>query len=144
MPTAFEAEAEVEVDAETATETATEPATEPAGETFETQDVGEAAPVAATNGGPVPTAGHRPGSLPTWWTDAYPQVSDVNAATAYLDRIGGAMSRQQQDGRWVLTTGAQVLFEADTPEELDGFVLGFALSQLIAERHGPISQARRS
>lgn len=84
-----------------------------------------------------------PGALPTWWTDAYPQVVDVQTATAYLNAIGGAMSRHQQDGRWVLSTGDQALFEASTPEELDGFVLGFALSQLIAERYGPISQVRR-
>jgi hypothetical protein len=85
----------------------------------------------------------RPGSLPTWWTDSYPQVTDVRSATAYLNSLGGAISREEKDGRWALWTAEQVLFEADSPEELDAFVLGFALSQLIADRHGPISQAMR-
>jgi hypothetical protein len=93
---------------------------------------------------PAEVRASRPGSLPEWWTGSYPQVADVSSATAYLDGLGGSLSRERRaDDRWVLFTGAQVLFEADTPEELDGFVLGFALSQLIADRHGPISQAQR-
>jgi hypothetical protein len=111
----------------------------------EVESAPDAAPdaMAESNGEVTPSPSPRPGALPAWWTDAYPQVSNVHTATAYLDAIGGAMSRQAQDGRWVLSTGEQVLFEADTSEELDGFILGFALSQLISERHGPISQARR-
>jgi hypothetical protein len=106
-----------------------------------TDDLSSALDVGA-NGGTA--AGSRPGQLPAWWTDAYPQVTDVSTATAYLDGLGGAMSRKQENGRWVLSTGEQVLFEADTAQELDGFILGFALSQLIAERHGPIAHARRN
>jgi hypothetical protein len=95
------------------------------------------------NGEASAEAVSRPGSLPAWWTDSYPQVSDVRSATSYLNSLGGAISREEKDGRWVLSTGDQALFEADTSEELDGFVLGFALSQLIADRHGPISRAQR-
>ena len=100
-------------------------------------------PLAESIWEPQPETASRPASLPAWWTDSYPQVSSVASATAYLDALSGAMSGEQRDGRWVLSTGDQVLFEADSPQELDGFILGFALSQLIAERHGPISQAQR-
>jgi hypothetical protein len=81
------------------------------------------------------------GGLPDWWTESYPQVTSVAAATAYLDGLGGSLSREQQDGKWILSTGDQPLYEGDTPEELDSFILGFALSQLIAARHGPIGSA---
>lgn len=75
---------------------------------------------------------------------SYPQVSTVADATAYLDSIGGSISRAQVDSRWVLSTGEQVLFEAETEQELDGFVLGFTLSQLIAARFGPIGASSAS
>ncbi|MCA1692078.1 MAG: hypothetical protein LC733_07740 [Actinobacteria bacterium] len=81
---------------------------------------------------------HAPGTVPSWWTMSYPQVSSVADATAHLDRLGGSMSRAQVDSKWVLSTGDQALFEAETQQELDGFVLGFTLSQLIAARFGPI------
>ncbi len=136
-----------------AAETETAAATEPVGmatagaaaegdqEAMPSDDLSTALDVGGDGEGAI---GPRPGYLPAWWTDAYPQVSDVASATAYLDTLGGAMSRKEENGRWVLSTGDQVLFEADTSQELDGFILGFALSQLIAERHGPIAHARRN
>lgn len=80
-------------------------------------------------------------ALPEWWTQSYPQVASVSTATAYLDSLGGNLTREQRDSRWVLSTGDQELFEAPTAEEVDGFILGFALSQLIAARHGPIGRS---
>ncbi len=75
-------------------------------------------------------------SLPDWWSTPYPQVSSPDAAMQYLDRLGGAITRQQEDGAWVLRTGPQELFRAPTPDQLDAFLLGFALATSICERHG--------
>ena len=80
------------------------------------------------------------GTLPAWWTDPYPEVSSTKTATDYLDGLGAALTRHQEDGSWVLSTGEQELITADTAEELDSFVLGFALAHLICERHGPIGE----
>ena len=168
IPTA-EAEAEAaetpdvpdsEVDAKTDTPAAEADAEAPDGPSAEPvvdaadidSDAAERSPAAETTVGAesnwetavATSTGPGPGTLPDWWTSAYPQVTSVTAATAYLDALGGAMSRREQNGRWILSTGEQVLYEANTSEELDGFVLGFALSQLIAERHGPIAHARRN
>ena len=143
-----EAAAATKATATEATAAAEEPATDEAGkaeEAVSAADTGsEVAATGENNGEATGAARSRPGSLPEWWTDAYPQVTTVTSAMAYLDSLGGAMSRKEVNGRWVLWTGEQALFEASTEGELDGFVLGFALSQLIAERHGPIAHARRN
>lgn len=76
--------------------------------------------------------------LPEWWTGPYPEVSSAKTAADYIDALGGALSRRQENGHWVLTTGTQDLVRADTESELDTFVLGFALAHLIVERHGLI------
>jgi hypothetical protein len=75
-------------------------------------------------------------TIPEWWTDPYPEVSSVRAATDYLDTLGGALSRTQENGGWRLLTGQQELITTGSPEELDTFVLGFALAHLICERRG--------
>lgn len=77
-------------------------------------------------------------SMPEWWTVPYPEVSSAKAATDYLDAIGAALSRYEDGDMFVLATGPQELIRADTPEELDTFVLGFALAHLICERFGLI------
>jgi hypothetical protein len=78
------------------------------------------------------------GSLPEWWTDPYPEVSSTRSATDYLDSLGASLTRKQDDEEWVLSTGEQELIRTRTPEELDSFVLGFALAHLICEHHGLI------
>ncbi len=78
--------------------------------------------------------------LPEWWTGPYPEVSSAQTAADYIDALGGALSRRQENGHWVLTTGSQDLVTADTEPELDTFVLGFALAHLIVERHGLIGR----
>lgn len=78
--------------------------------------------------------------LPEWWTGPYPEVSSAKTAADYIDALGGALSRRQENGHWVLTTGTQDLVRADTESELDTFVLGFALAHLIVERHGLIGR----
>jgi hypothetical protein len=80
------------------------------------------------------------GTLPEWWTGPYPEVSSVESATDYLDGLGAALNRREEDGDWTLLTGKQELITAATADELDSFVLGFALAHLICERHGPIGQ----
>jgi hypothetical protein len=80
------------------------------------------------------------GTLPAWWTDPYPEVRSTKTATDYLDGLGAALNRREEDGGWVLSTGDQELITAGTNEELDSFVLGFALAHLICERHGPIGE----
>jgi hypothetical protein len=79
-------------------------------------------------------------SLPEWWTGPYPEVSSVKTATDYLDGLGAALGRREEGGSWVLSTGEQELITAGSSDELDSFVLGFALAHLICERHGPIGQ----
>ena len=81
-----------------------------------------------------------PTTMPDWWTVPYPELTTVEAASAYIDAIGGSLSRVQENGTWVLSTGTQELVRAATPAELDTFVLGFALAHLICERHGPIAR----
>ena len=76
--------------------------------------------------------------LPEWWTGPYPEVSSARTAADYIDALGGALSRRQENGHWVLTTGSQDLVRTETESELDSFVLGFALAHLIVERHGLI------
>ncbi|MGH9224225.1 MAG: hypothetical protein ACRD2W_10700, partial [Acidimicrobiales bacterium] len=78
--------------------------------------------------------------LPEWWTVPYPEVTSVEAAAAYLDALGGALNRTQDNGSWVLSTGQQELVRTSTADELDSFVLGFALAHVICERHGPIGR----
>ena len=78
--------------------------------------------------------------LPEWWTGPYPEVTSVQNATQYIDALGGALSRRQDNGNWVLTTGDQDLLRAGSESELDTFVLGFALAHLIVERHGLIGR----
>ena len=78
--------------------------------------------------------------LPEWWTGPYPEVTSVQNATQYIDALGGALSRRQDNGNWVLTTGDQDLIRAGSESELDTFVLGFALAHLIVERHGLIGR----
>ena len=80
------------------------------------------------------------GTLPAWWTEPYPEVSSTKTAADYLDGLGAALNRREVDGSWVLSTGEQELITADTTDELDSFVLGFALAHVICERHGPIGQ----
>jgi hypothetical protein len=80
------------------------------------------------------------GTLPAWWTEPYPEVSSTKTAADYLDGLGAALNRREEDGSWVLSTGEQELITADTQEELDSFLLGFALAHVICERHGPIGQ----
>lgn len=77
-------------------------------------------------------------SMPEWWTVPYPEVSSARTATDYLDAIGAGLSRYEDGDMYVLATGPQELIRADTPEELDTFVLGFALAHLICERFGLI------
>lgn len=77
-------------------------------------------------------------TMPEWWTVPYPEVSSARAATDYLDAIGAALNRYDDDGLFVLATGPQELIRTDRPEELDTFVLGFALAHLICERYGLI------
>lgn len=76
--------------------------------------------------------------VPEWWTEPYPEVASPSTASAYIDALGGALSRRQENGSWVLTTGSQELLRAESESELDTFVLGFALAHLIVERHGLI------
>jgi hypothetical protein len=76
--------------------------------------------------------------LPEWWTGPYPEVGSAQTAAAYIDALGGALARRQENGSWVLSTGTQDLLRADSESELDTFVLGFALAHLIVERHGLI------
>lgn len=80
------------------------------------------------------------GTIPEWWTEPYPEVTSAKTASAYLDELGASLSRREEDGRFTLATGDQDLITSDTEAELDGFVLGFALSHLIAERHGLIGR----
>ncbi len=80
------------------------------------------------------------GTLPAWWTEPYPEVSSPGSAADYLDALGAALNRRKEDGAWILATGEQELITTDTEEELDAFVLGFALAHLICERHGLIGQ----
>ncbi|MEW6154720.1 MAG: hypothetical protein AB1673_12120 [Actinomycetota bacterium] len=82
------------------------------------------------------------GTLPEWWTLPYPEVTSTEAAAGYIDTIGGALSRRQENGEWVLSTGPQEMIRAATEAELDTFVLGFALAHLICERHGPIARTQ--
>lgn len=78
-------------------------------------------------------------TLPEWWTGPYPEVSSAKTAADYLNAIGGQLAQTEgDDGTWVLHTGEQELITADTEEEIDCFVLGFALAHLICERHGLI------
>lgn len=77
-------------------------------------------------------------TMPEWWTVPYPEVSSARTATDYLDAIGAALNRYEDDGLFVLATGPQELIRTDRPEELDTFVLGFALAHLICERYGLI------
>jgi hypothetical protein len=77
-------------------------------------------------------------SIPEWWTAPYPQVASPPAATEYLNVRGSAITREEQDGQFVLMTGPQELFRAPTPDEVDAFLLGFALGHSICERFGPI------
>ena len=77
-------------------------------------------------------------TLPTWWTDPYPEITSCKTATDYLDALGAKLKREKQDGRWTLSTGGQELVQVDEPAELDSFILGFALAHLICERHGLI------
>src|SRR5919206_4905972 len=79
-------------------------------------------------------------TLPEWWTLPYPEVSSPQTAAEYIDALGGSLSRKQENGSWVLSTGSQELVRASSPGEVDSFVLGFALAHLICERHGPISR----
>ncbi|MFP5316979.1 MAG: hypothetical protein ACLGI2_01650 [Acidimicrobiia bacterium] len=76
--------------------------------------------------------------VPEWWTEPYPEVASPTTATAYIDALGGALSRRRENGSWVLATGSQELLRAESESELDTFVLGFALAHLIVERHGLI------
>ncbi len=78
--------------------------------------------------------------LPRWWTDPYPEITSSKTAADYLDALGAALKREKQDGQWRLSTGEQELILADHPSELDSFILGFALSHLICERHGLIGR----
>lgn len=78
--------------------------------------------------------------LPSWWTDPYPEITSAKTATDYLDALGAQLRREKQNGKWSLSTGDQELVQVDRPEELDSFVLGFALAHLICERHGLIGQ----
>ncbi|HVL28533.1 MAG TPA: hypothetical protein VM390_10330, partial [Acidimicrobiales bacterium] len=78
--------------------------------------------------------------LPEWWTGPYPEVGSAQTAAAYIDALGGALARRQENGSWVLSTGTQDLLRADSESELDTFVLGFALAHLIVERHGLIGR----
>src|SRR5436190_7715261 len=80
------------------------------------------------------------GTLPEWWTGPYPEVSSTKSATAYLDELGASLTRREENGQWTLATGEQDLITADNEEELDGFLLGFALAHLIVERHGLIGR----
>ncbi len=77
-------------------------------------------------------------TLPEWWTEPYPEVSSPKTAADYLNAIGGLLNQTEDDGEWVLSTGEQELIRADTEEEIDCFVLGFALAHLICEQHGLI------
>ena len=81
------------------------------------------------------------GTLPEWWTAPYPEVSSVFRAAAYVDAIGGDLTQRQEGGAWVLSTGSQELYRCDSEQELQSFVLGFALAHLIVERHGLIGRA---
>ena len=80
------------------------------------------------------------GVLPEWWTGPYPEVSSTKTATDYLDALGANLSRKEEDKDWVLCTGTQELIRTGSSNELDSFVLGFALAHLICERHGLIGQ----
>ena len=76
--------------------------------------------------------------LPAWWTDPYPEVTSPKTATDYLDALGAKLKREKQHGKWTLSTGDQELVQVERSEELDSFILGFALAHLICERHGLI------
>lgn len=78
--------------------------------------------------------------LPEWWTGPYPEITSPKTATDYLDGLGASLKREKKNGKWTLSTGDQELVQVDSPGELDSFLLGFALSHLICERHGLIGR----
>ena len=78
--------------------------------------------------------------LPEWWTAPYPEITSAKTATDYLDALGASLKREKQNGKWTLSTGEQELVKVDKAEELDSFILGFALAHLICERHGLIGR----
>lgn len=62
-----------------------------------------------------------------WKFDTTPPAGQLDEAVKFLNSLDWNLSFQEKDGEWIIFTGDQRIFTAETETEFHAFVLGMAL-----------------
>jgi hypothetical protein len=62
-----------------------------------------------------------------WKFDATPPAGQLDEAVKFLNSLDWNLFFQEKDGEWIIFSGDQRIFTAETETEFHAFVLGMAL-----------------
>src|SRR5215217_1256024 len=82
------------------------------------------------------------GDLQGGFRELPPRLEDLTAAVTFLNELGWSMSWGEVDGRWLVLTGDQALYKAETREDVEGFLMGLAASVMLLEANDRVRLPR--
>ncbi len=72
-----------------------------------------------------------------------PRIEDLASAVQFLNELAWNISWGEADGQWIVLTGDQTLYKAAGREDVEGFLMGLAVSAALIEKNSGVTLPRR-
>lgn len=76
------------------------------------------------------------GELSDWMRQVPPRIASLVDVADFLNEFGYNISWGEDRGRWLVRTGDQGLYSADSQDGVEGFLYGLAAALVLAQDRG--------